>query len=58
METTLLSLLPTYTAGAIPSALTSLAAALLAQSRTKASTLRPEEEVARAYTCCHIACER
>lgn len=58
MDATLLSILPTYTAGALPSALTSLAAALLAQSRSKASTLKPEEEAARTYTCCHLACER
>ncbi|RYO95983.1 hypothetical protein DL765_011721 [Monosporascus sp. GIB2] len=57
LETDLFSLLPTYSQN-LPEPLVELASSLLAQSRHRASTLKQEEEVARAYACCHIACER
>ncbi|MCJ1227932.1 hypothetical protein MMC12_004591 [Toensbergia leucococca] len=42
----------------LPSELLELAASLLAQSRSKASSLKAEEEIARSYACANIACER
>ncbi|KAI1777557.1 hypothetical protein F4818DRAFT_317645 [Hypoxylon cercidicola] len=57
LEPTLLSLLPTYSKD-LPQPLLELASSLLAQSRHSAGTLKAEEEVARAYACAHIACER
>ena len=50
-------LVPTLS-GPLPAELVSLAESLLAQSRTKASTLKAEEEIARSYACANIACER
>ena len=52
----LTKLLPTLST--FPPQLTTLASSLLAQSRNKASNLKPQEEVARPYACAHIACER
>ncbi|KAI1084557.1 hypothetical protein F5B20DRAFT_567981 [Whalleya microplaca] len=57
LEPTLLSLLPTYSQN-LPQPLLELASSLLTQSRHSAGTLKAEEEVARAYACAHIACER
>ena len=57
VERDLFSLLPTYSEE-LPPPLVELASSLLAQSRHRASTLKQEEEVARAYACCQIACER
>lgn len=57
LEQDLFSLLPTYSQN-LPQPLVELSSSLLAQSRHRASTLKQEEEVARAYACCHIACER
>ncbi|KAL2759633.1 hypothetical protein ACRALDRAFT_1091442 [Sodiomyces alcalophilus JCM 7366] len=57
IEPILLSLIPTHSS-ALPPPLVELAGSLLAQSRHRASTLKTEEEVARLYACCHIACER
>lgn len=56
IDRTLNLLLPT--ASSLPTPLTSLATTLLAQSRAKAPNLKPEEEIARTYVCCHLACER
>ena len=42
----------------IPTELLELASSLLAQSRSKASSLKAEEEIARSYVCANIACER
>lgn len=56
MEANLHNLLPTLTY--LPPELLALSISLLAQSRSKAPTLKPEEEIARTYVCCHIACER
>ena len=57
IEQALLSLLPTHNSS-LPSALTESASSLLAQSRHRASTLKAEEEIARAYACAHLACDR
>lgn len=43
---------------ALPPQLLSLSTSLLAQSRNKAPHLKPEEEIARPYACCEIACKR
>jgi len=57
VEQDLNRLLPTLN-GALPSDLVQLTVSLLAQSKNRASSLRPEEEIARSYACAHIACER
>ena len=57
LEQSLTSLLPRLTTD-LPPDLLSLASSLLAQSRNKASALKPDEEIGRAYACAHIACER
>ncbi|KAH0545543.1 hypothetical protein FGG08_000374 [Glutinoglossum americanum] len=57
LELALTGLVPTLN-GPIPPELLDLASSLLAQSRTKVSSLRAEEETARAYTCANLACER
>ncbi|KAK5166205.1 uncharacterized protein LTR77_008466 [Saxophila tyrrhenica] len=56
IDLSLSSLVPTLSP--IPDELTNLASSLLAQSRSKASALKPEEEIGRTYACCHIACQR
>lgn len=55
-ELALSSLLPTLSI--LPRELINLSTSLLAQSRAKAASLKPEEEIGRTYACCHIACER
>ena len=50
-------LIPTFN-GPLPPELIELAASLLAQSRSKASSLKAEEEIARSYACANLACER
>ena len=55
-EQNLFSLLPGI--NTLPAELVSLANSLLAQSRTKAPNLRPDEEIARGYVVANIACER
>ncbi|KAI9751278.1 MAG: hypothetical protein M4579_006131 [Chaenotheca gracillima] len=57
IEQTLASLIPTFN-GPIPPELLELATSLLAQSRSRASNLKSEEEIARPYACAQIACER
>lgn len=57
VEQALTSLVPSLS-GPIPPELADLAVSLLAQSRSKASSLKPEEEIARIYVCAHLACER
>ncbi|KAK0640328.1 hypothetical protein DIS24_g9480 [Lasiodiplodia hormozganensis] len=57
VEQALVGLVPAHN-GPLPSELLSVAVSLLAQSRSKASSLRPEEEIARTYACAHLACER
>jgi len=52
------TLLPTYSSGAFPEPLTDLATSLYAQSRSKGSALKPEEEIGRAYACAQLAAER
>ncbi|KAI4111728.1 MAG: hypothetical protein LQ338_008347, partial [Usnochroma carphineum] len=44
--------------GPLPQELLELAISFLAQSRNKASSLKPEEEIARTHACAHLACER
>jgi origin recognition complex subunit 6 len=44
--------------GPLPPELIDLASALLAQSRSKISNLKAEEEIGRTYACANIACER
>ncbi|KAF2764271.1 hypothetical protein EJ03DRAFT_331999 [Teratosphaeria nubilosa] len=56
VELCLSSLLPTLSP--LPAELIQFSNSLLAQSRARASSLKPEEEIARTYACCHIACER
>ncbi|KAM0719411.1 hypothetical protein Q7P37_005316 [Cladosporium fusiforme] len=46
------------TASTLPPSLIDLATSLHAQSRAKAPSLKPDEEIARAFACSHIACER
>lgn len=57
IEQALTGLVPTLN-GPIPSELLNVAISLLAQSRSKASSLKPDEEIARTYACAHLACER
>ncbi|KAI5803474.1 origin recognition complex subunit 6-domain-containing protein [Peziza echinospora] len=57
LEPLLSGLIP-YLTGPVPDALINHATSLLAQSRSRISSLRPDEEPARAYLCAHIACER
>ncbi|CAK3939296.1 origin recognition complex subunit 6 like [Lecanosticta acicola] len=56
VELSLASLLPTV--AFLPPDLISLANSLLSQSRSKAASLSRDEEIARTYACCHIACKR
>ncbi|KAM0704809.1 hypothetical protein Q7P35_007595 [Cladosporium inversicolor] len=53
---TLNLIVPTTTT--LPPTLIDLATTLLAQSRAKVPSLKPDEEIARPFACCHIACER
>lgn len=55
-EQALITLVPTL--HSLPPELVELSTSLLAQSRTKAATLKPEEEIGRIYVCANIACER
>jgi origin recognition complex subunit 6 len=55
-EQNLFSLLPGI--NTLPADLVSLANTLLAQSRTTAPNLRPDEEISRGYAVANIACER
>ncbi|OAP57267.1 hypothetical protein AYL99_08005 [Fonsecaea erecta] len=57
IQQSLSSLLPTHAANP-PAPLVHLCESLLAQSRQRASHLKPDEEIARAYACCEIACTR
>lgn len=57
LEPTLTGLIPGLV-GPLPPELVQLAASLLAQSKTRISSLKPQEEVARQYVCSHIACDR
>lgn len=56
IESALTTLLPST--NFLPPELLHLSASLLAQSRSKAASLKPEEEIGRTYACCNIACER
>lgn len=56
IEQALITLVPTL--NTLPQELIDLSTSLLAQSRNKASSLKPEEEIGRTYACAHIAVER
>lgn len=56
IELALSTLLPTI--AFLPPQLITLATSFVAQSRSKAASLKPEEEIGRTYACAHIACER
>ncbi|EME43075.1 hypothetical protein DOTSEDRAFT_173704 [Dothistroma septosporum NZE10] len=56
VELALAGLLPTV--AFLPPELIALASSLLSQSRAKAASLKPEEEIGRTYACAHIACNR
>jgi origin recognition complex subunit 6 len=53
-----LSLLLPSLSDHLPPELIALSNSLLAQSRNKAGNLKSEEEIARPYACCEIACKR
>ncbi|KAK2754829.1 hypothetical protein FQN54_006722 [Arachnomyces sp. PD_36] len=57
LEQALSQLLPTHD-NDLPPELVNLSISLLAQSRSYASSLKPEEEIARPYVCAEIACKR
>lgn len=57
IQQSLSRLLPSHTSK-LPPQLVHLAESLLAQSRQRASHLKPEEEIARAFACSEIACKR
>lgn len=57
IEKVLSGLLPTYN-NDLPPELVNLSITLLTQSRSYASSLKPEEEIARPYACAEIACNR
>ncbi|KAI9732125.1 MAG: hypothetical protein M1834_004221 [Cirrosporium novae-zelandiae] len=57
IEECLRSLLPAQSSN-IPPELLDLAQSLLAQSRSRVSTLKSDEEIARPHVCAHLACER
>ena len=56
VELSLASLLPTISF--LPPDLIALANSLVSQSRSKAASLNRDEEIARTYACCHLACKR
>lgn len=57
IEKVLSELLPTYNDD-LPPELVDLSTTLLTQSRSHASSLKPEEEITRPYVCAEIACNR
>lgn len=50
-------LIPAFS-GELPAELVELATSLVVQSRSKASALKKDEEIARPYACANLACER
>jgi origin recognition complex subunit 6 len=57
VEQALSGLIPTLN-GTLPPELVDLALSLLARSRSVASSLKSDEEIARPYACAQLACER
>ncbi|KAL4923910.1 uncharacterized protein BDV17DRAFT_224998 [Aspergillus undulatus] len=57
VEQALATLLPTH-AQDMPQELRSLALSFVAQSRSSASSLKPDEEIARPFACAELACKR
>ncbi|KAI9728124.1 MAG: hypothetical protein M1828_004585 [Chrysothrix sp. TS-e1954] len=60
VTSSLLSLLPTshYTVATLPKPLVAQATSLQALSRSRASALKADEEIARTYACAHLAIEQ
>jgi origin recognition complex subunit 6 len=56
IEQALITLVPTL--NTLPQELIDLSTSLLAQSRSRAATLKQEEEIGRTYACAHLAVER
>jgi len=56
-ERDIISLIPSITLP-LPRELLALTNSLFSQSKSKASRLKQDEEVARGYVCANIACER
>ncbi|KAF2800902.1 hypothetical protein K505DRAFT_412660 [Melanomma pulvis-pyrius CBS 109.77] len=57
IEQALIGLIPALN-GPLPPELVELAVSLLARSRSVASSLKSDEEIARPYACAQLACER
>ncbi len=57
VEQSLTGLIPTLN-GPLPPELIELALSLLTRSRSVASSLKSDEEIARPYACAQLACER
>jgi len=57
IEQALTGLIPTLS-GPLPSELIELALSLLTRSRSVATSMKPDEEIARPYACAQLACER
>ncbi|KAF1841086.1 uncharacterized protein K460DRAFT_347716 [Cucurbitaria berberidis CBS 394.84] len=57
IEQSLTGLIPTLN-GPLPPELVELALSLLTRSRNVATSLKPDEEIARPYACAQMACER
>ncbi|CAN9110668.1 unnamed protein product [Alternaria alternata] len=57
IEQALTGLIPTLS-GPLPAELIELALSLLTRSRSVATSMKPDEEIARPYACAQLACER
>ncbi|KAI4687801.1 uncharacterized protein J4E88_003392 [Alternaria novae-zelandiae] len=57
IEQALTGLIPTLS-GPLPPELIELALSLLTRSRSVATSMKPDEEIARPYACAQLACER
>ena len=57
IEQALTGLVPALN-GPLPPELIELALSLLARSRSVATSLKPDEEIARPYACAQLACVR
>jgi origin recognition complex subunit 6 len=57
IEQALTGLIPTLN-GPLPAELLELALSLLTRSRSVATSMKPDEEIARPYACAQLACER
>jgi origin recognition complex subunit 6 len=57
IEQALTGLIPTLN-GPLPPELIELALSLLTRSQTVATSMKPDEQIARPYACAQLACER